>query len=196
MRLACWLRRRAETVFLFNFAPHNEGGTSAEVRDREDALAPAAARRDACATRSNLPPATAASRIAAMLDIRLIREKPDFVRERLATRGGGDEDKIDNVLRVDAIRRKSETALQQLNADRKRLSKEIGGRKYRDEPTAELEQHVREIGEKTVVLNANLATAEFVQNDLLLQIANLPHESVPIGKDAAAKRVVRTWGEK
>src|SRR5205807_9044460 len=59
----------------------------------------------------------------AMLDIRLIREKPDLVRDRLATRGGGDEAKIDEVLRVDAERRKVETAVQQLNADRKRLSK-------------------------------------------------------------------------
>jgi seryl-tRNA synthetase len=63
-----------------------------------------------------------------MLDIRLIREKPDFVRERLATRGGGDEAKIDDVSRVDVERRQTETALQQLNADRKRLSKEIGGK--------------------------------------------------------------------
>ena len=37
-----------------------------------------------------------------MLDIRLIREKPDFVRERLATRNGGDDAKIDEVLRIDA----------------------------------------------------------------------------------------------
>ena len=75
-----------------------------------------------------------------MLDIRLIREKPDFVRERLAIRGAGDDAKIDDVLRVDVERRKTETALQQLNADRKRLSKEIGGKKSRSEPTGELEQ--------------------------------------------------------
>ena len=63
-----------------------------------------------------------------MLDIRLIREQPDFVKSRLATRGGDDGlARIDEVLRVDAERRKAETALQQLNADRKRLSKEIGG---------------------------------------------------------------------
>ncbi len=49
-----------------------------------------------------------------MLDIRLTREKPDFVRARLATRGGGDEAKIDEVLRVDAERRKTETELQRL----------------------------------------------------------------------------------
>src|SRR5947208_9266372 len=96
--------------------------------------------------------------ICAMLDIRLIREKPDFVRERLATRGGGDEAKIDDVLRVDAERRQTETALQQLNADRKRLSKEIGGKKSRGEQTAEFEQHVREIGEQIAELSAQ-ATA-------------------------------------
>lgn len=61
-----------------------------------------------------------------MLDIRLIREKPDFVRERLATRGGGDEAKIDEVLCVDAERRKAETELQRLQSERNRVSKEIG----------------------------------------------------------------------
>jgi len=131
-----------------------------------------------------------------MLDIRLIREKPDFVRERLATRGGGDEAKIEDMLRVDAQRRRTETALQQLNADRKRLSKEIGSKKSRGESTGEVEQQVRQIGERIADLSARATVAEGEQNDLLLRIANLPHESVPIGKDAAANRLVRTWGEK
>ena len=131
-----------------------------------------------------------------MLDIRLIREKPDFVRERLATRGAGDEAKIDEVLRVDAERRKLETALQQLNADRKRLSKEIGGKKSRGETTDEAERRVRQIGEQIAELNARATAAEDEQNNLLLRIANLPHESVPIGKDPSANRVVRSWGEK
>ncbi len=131
-----------------------------------------------------------------MLDIRLIREKADFVRERLATRSGGDESKIDEVLRVDAERRKLETALQQLNADRKRLSKEIGGKKSRGETTDDVEQHVRQIGEQIAELNARATAAEDEQNNLVLQIANLPHESVPTGKDPGANRVVRSWGEK
>src|SRR6266487_4235208 len=86
--------------------------------------------------------------ICAMLDIRLIREKPDFVRERLATRGGGDELKIDEVLRVDGERRKFETSLQQLNADRRRLSKEIGAKRGSSDATVELEARVRKIGEE------------------------------------------------
>src|SRR5213596_3691474 len=131
-----------------------------------------------------------------MLDIRLIREKPDFVRARLATRGGGDEAKIDEVLGADAERRKLETVLQQLNADRHRLSKEIGKKLARGEAADELQERVREIGDQIASLNARAAAAEAEQNNLLLQIANLPHESVPIGKDPNANRVVRSWGEK
>ena len=131
-----------------------------------------------------------------MLDIRLIREKPDFVRERLATRGGGDEAKIDEVLRVDADRRKAETALQQLQADRKRLSKEIGGKKSQGDATDELEAQVRKIGDEIVDLNKKTTAFDEEQRAFLLQIPNLPHESVPVGKDPSANKIVRSWGEK
>jgi seryl-tRNA synthetase len=131
-----------------------------------------------------------------MLDIRLIREKPDFVRERLAARGGGDDAKIDEILRVDAERRKMETALQRLNADRNRLSKEIGKKRASGEASDDLEQRVREIGDQIAELNERTATAETAHKDLLLQIANLPDESVPIGKDPSANQIVRAWGEK
>src|SRR5439155_26346012 len=105
-----------------------------------------------------------------MLDIRLIREKPDFVRARLATRGGGDEAKIDEVVRMDAERRQFQTTLPQLNADRNRLSKEIGRRRSSGEVTDELEQPVRLIGDQIADLNARTAAAEAAQNNLLLQI--------------------------
>jgi seryl-tRNA synthetase len=131
-----------------------------------------------------------------MLDIRLIREKPDFVRARLATRGGGDEAKIDEVLRADAERRKLETALQQLNADRNRLSKEIGKKIAGGQAADELQERVRAIGDEIADLNARAAAAEAEQNISLLQIANLPHENVPTGTDPTANRVVRSWGEK
>jgi seryl-tRNA synthetase len=131
-----------------------------------------------------------------MLDIRLIREKPDLVRERLATRGGGDEAKVDEVLRVDAERRKVETALQQLNAERNRLSKAIGAKKARGEASDELQERVRQIGDQIAQLNARAAAVEDEQRNLLLQMANLPHPSVPLGRDAGANRVIRAWGQK
>jgi seryl-tRNA synthetase len=131
-----------------------------------------------------------------MLDIRLIREKPDFVRERLATRGGNEAAKIDEVLKVDAERRKAETELQQLQADRNRLSKEIGGKRSRKESTDDLEEQVRKIGEQIADLNERAAKVDTEQKDLLLDIPNLPHPSVPPGKVPGDNKVVREWGKK
>jgi seryl-tRNA synthetase len=131
-----------------------------------------------------------------MLDIRLIREKPDFVRERIASRGGDDAARIDDLLKVDAERRKAETELQQLQSERNRLSKEIGGKKSRGEATKDLEAEVRKIGDKIVDLDQRSASFDEQQRNLLLEIPNLPHESVPLGKDPSANQLVREWGTK
>src|SRR5580765_6424220 len=131
-----------------------------------------------------------------MLDIRLIREQPDFVKSRLATRGGDEQLKIDEVLAVDAERRKLETALQQCNADRKRLSKEIGGARARGEDSVTLEEKVRGIGDEIAELVRQTAMAEERQRDLLLNIPNLPHANAPVGTTPAENPVVRSWGEK
>jgi len=61
-----------------------------------------------------------------MLDIKLIREKTDFVRERLATRSAGDEKKLDEILALDDQRRKLLVEVEQLKGTRNRVSKEIG----------------------------------------------------------------------
>ena len=132
-----------------------------------------------------------------MLDIRLIREQPDLVKSRLMTRGGDDAIRVDEVLRIDAERRKAETMLQQLNAERNKLSKEIGAKRGRGESSVDLEDEVLErIQPKIDQLKDESRMAEMQQTDLLLQVANLPHANAPIGKDASANPVVRTWGEK
>ena len=131
-----------------------------------------------------------------MLDIRLIRDKPDFVRERVATRGGDDAAKVDEVLKVDGERRKAETELQQLQADRNRLSKEIGGKKSRKEATDDLEKQVRSIGQRIAELEQRATDLDEQQRGLLLEIPNLPSSGVPAGKDATANQLVREWGTK
>jgi len=131
-----------------------------------------------------------------MLDIRLIRENPDLVRQRLATRGGDAQARIDEILECDRLRRASETQLQQLQADRKRTSKEIGIKKSQGQDTSEVEAQVRGIGDEITRLNDEATALDARQRDLLLQLPNLPHDACPVGEDAAANPEVRTWGEK
>ena len=131
-----------------------------------------------------------------MLDIRIVREQPDFVKSRLALRCSGDEEKIDELLRIDAERRKAETALQALNAERKKLSKEIGGMRSHGQDSLQLENRVRKIGEEIARLNEDVNLVDGQQKEMLLEIPNLPHLKVPIGKDASANPVVRSWGAK
>jgi seryl-tRNA synthetase len=131
-----------------------------------------------------------------MLDIRLIRETPDFVKERLATRGGEAHLRIDEILECDKQRRATETRLQQLQADRKRVSKDIGAKKARGEDTSAVEIGMRGIGEEIDHLNTQAAALEITQREFLLQLPNMPHAGAPVGEDASANPVVRTWGER
>ena len=130
-----------------------------------------------------------------MLDIRLLREKPEFVRERLATRGGDLSSQLDAVLARDGQRRRAETTLQQRNAERNRLSKEIGQLRAKKLPSTELEAQVRQIGDEIAALNEEVNQADEQQRTLLLTLPNLPHASVPVGTSADDNPVVRTWGE-
>ena len=117
-----------------------------------------------------------------------------MVKSRLALRGSGDEAKLDELLRVDAERRKAETALQALNAERKKLSREIGAMRMKGEDSLQQENRVRKIGDEIARLNEDVNLFDAQQRETLLEIPNLPHFKVPIGKDSSANPVVRSWG--
>jgi seryl-tRNA synthetase len=133
-----------------------------------------------------------------MLDIKRIREEPDLVRERLGTRGAGDEEKVDAVLAVDERRRKLLAEADVLKASRNRISKEIGvlmsQKKFAEVDIRKLE--TRQIGDRISALDEEIAKAEQAREEVMLQIPNLPHASVPVGRSAADNVVVRTVGEK
>lgn len=133
-----------------------------------------------------------------MLDIRLIREKPDFVRERLATRGAGDERLIDEILHADEQRRKALAEVESLKAARNRVSKEIGAlmaQQKRDAAEAK-KTETKDLGDKIAALDAQAKAAEARRDERLLSLPNLPHASVAIGKTAADNPEVRRFGQK
>ena len=133
-----------------------------------------------------------------MLDIKLIREQPDAVRQRLATRGAGDEKKIDQILALDEQRRKMLSEAEQLKASRNRGSKEIGAlMAQKKAPEAEAKKaETRRMGERITALDKSLAEVEQQRDALMLQLPNLPHASVKIGRSAADNLEVRVWGKK
>ncbi len=133
-----------------------------------------------------------------MLDIKLIREKTDFVRARLATRGAGDEVKIDELLKLDEGRRKALAEVEQLKSQRNRVSKEIGalmGQKKIAEAEAK-KAETRDLGEKISALEKQVTENETARDALMLQLPNLPHESVVLGKTAEDNTEIRIHGTK
>lgn len=131
-----------------------------------------------------------------MLDIRLIREQPEQITARLASRGGDSHLRVPEILECDRARRAAETRLQQLQGDRNRMSKEIGMRKAKGEDTSSIEAEVRALGDLAARLSEEVASLDVRQRELLLQLPNLPHEECPLGEDAAANPEVRVWGER
>ncbi len=135
---------------------------------------------------------------APVLDIKLVREQPDLVRRRLASRGAGDEAHVDELLRLDEQRRKLLAEVEALKAHRNRVSKEIGalmGQKKLDEAETK-KKETRELGDQISLLDKQAAEAETARQQLMLRLPNLPHESVPLGKTADDNPVVRVHGEK
>ncbi len=132
-----------------------------------------------------------------MLDIRLIRDNPGLMKERLATRGGELlAAMVDEVLALDGHRRTAETDLQKLQADRNRISKEIGLAKKQGQDTSAIEAEVRGIGDRIEQIGRDAEALDVKQRDLLLSIPNLPHDACPVGDSAEQNPEVRIWSQK
>ena len=126
-----------------------------------------------------------------MIDIRLLRERPDEVRE--GYRRLGTPIDIDKVLAKDARVRDLKNESQMMQAEQNRLSKEIGRA-----PVGAEREHAKAasgaLKARIEGMTANLAEAEAALDALMLELPNLPHPSVPIGKDDSENKVVREEG--
>jgi seryl-tRNA synthetase len=135
-----------------------------------------------------------------MLDIKVIREQADTIKERLATRGNAEETNklVDVILREDEERRQYLSEVEQLKAQRNRVSKEIGAlmaQKKTEEAEAR-KAETKQIGERIAELDGKVSVAEGIRDEAMKQLPNLPHTDVPAGKSAEDNPVVRVWGRK
>jgi seryl-tRNA synthetase len=130
-----------------------------------------------------------------MLDIKLIRDNPGLVRDRLASRQRGDEARIAEIAALDEQRRKLVGESDNLKSERNRVSKEIGQAKAKGEEVSGKMAEMKRVGDRIAALDGELAGIEAKVQDILLTIPNLPHGSVVAGKDSADNPEVRRWGE-
>jgi len=132
-----------------------------------------------------------------MLDLKGIREDPEFVRERLARRGDPSlPELVDRVLVLDEERRGHIAQVDELRARRNEVSPRVAELKKagRDEEAQALILEMRELGAALDAEEARLGEVEEALRTLLLQIPNLPEADVPAGGEEA-NRVLREWGE-
>ncbi len=127
-----------------------------------------------------------------MLDLKLIREKPEEVRKAIASLQLTAP--IDTILSLDEQRRNVLNEVEKLRARRNEASKQIG-RGGGTPDTESLKAEMREVGQQIGVLTEQVKNIEAQLNAALLEMPNLPHASVPVGADEHENIVVRTEGQ-
>ncbi|MEA3118916.1 MAG: seryl-tRNA synthetase [Paraburkholderia sp.] len=127
-----------------------------------------------------------------MLDIQLLRKDLEGVAKRLAARGYTLD--VAAFSAIEAERRAIQTRTEELQSRRNSLSKQVGAMKGRGEDASALMAEVGGIGDEMKASAARLDDVQARLSALMLEMPNLPHESVPVGEDEAGNIEVRRWG--
>ncbi len=128
-----------------------------------------------------------------MLDAKLLRENPDKVRKALSDRGA-DTLLIDKFLKSDEAWRKATTEIDKLKADRNAKSQEIPKLKAAKKDTNGLMSELKGLSDGIAAKEEKLKEIEKELNAFAYFIPNIPHESVPKGKDSSKNAEIRKWG--
>jgi seryl-tRNA synthetase len=131
-----------------------------------------------------------------MLDIKLVREKPDLVKTNLAKRGSLETvQMLDDLIVVDKEWRLNLTKLNDLRHERKQITMEIARlKKARLEATEEVTK-AQDLDQKVTIMEKQVAEEEQRIRDYLMRLPNLLDESVPLGRDSNDNVEVKIWGD-
>lgn len=128
-----------------------------------------------------------------MLDLKFIRENPEVVKNAIKLKG--DRDTVDEILKLDERRRELIKKGDALKARRNDVTEEIANLKKQGKDATDLIEEMRKVSDEIKSIDAELKKVETELENLLLWLPNIPHSSVPVGKDANDNVVVRMWGE-
>ena len=127
-----------------------------------------------------------------MLDIKMIRDNTAKVEQALANRGAAVG--LEEFLRLEKQRREVLQTVEQLKSQRNTVSQEISKLKKNGQNADQLISEMRDVGDSISELDGKVRTIEADLADIVLNIPNIPHESVPVGADEETNREVRRWG--
>ena len=129
-----------------------------------------------------------------MLDIRLIRENPALVRQALEKRGESRDiiGVLDSILEIDERYRSLLRRTEELRAKHNEMSRRLG---KNEEKSPQLITQMRQLGEQISSLQQQTKEAKGILDSLLLELPNIPHSSVPVGRSEDDNIVVRSWGK-
>ncbi|MCJ1778334.1 serine--tRNA ligase [Mammaliicoccus sciuri] len=128
-----------------------------------------------------------------MLDIRLIRSEPEFVKDKVAKRGD-DPKVIDEILELDKKRRELIAQTEELKSRRNKVSGEIAQKKRNKENADDVILEMRQVGDQIKEIDKNLNQLNEDVTYRLVRIPNLISDETPVGKDEDDNVEVRKWG--
>ncbi|MDO5375823.1 serine--tRNA ligase [Staphylococcus rostri] len=128
-----------------------------------------------------------------MLDIKLFRNEPEKVKEKIQLRGD-DPVVVDEVLELDQKRRELIKQTEELKAERNKASELIAQKKRNNEDAEEAIQLQRQAGDKVKAIDAELKEVDNALQDKLSRIPNLIHDDVPQGADDTENVELKKWG--
>ena len=128
-----------------------------------------------------------------MLEAKYIREHLEEVRERLATRGQAIN--LDQFVLIDGERRKTIQEWERLRALQNKVSDEVSKKKKEGRDASDLIDEMKKVSQDLKGLDGIIEEKEKALQDFLLTVPNLPHSSVPVGKDPSDNAEVRRWGD-
>lgn len=128
-----------------------------------------------------------------MLDIKIVRSKPEIVKESLKKRNN-DPAVVDDFLKVDEERRQKIMVAEELKSKRNKVSEEIGNLKKSGQDADEFVLEMRSVSQEIKALDEEVRQVTEKLNSIILGIPNVPHETVPIGRNDNDNRVEEHWG--
>ena len=132
-----------------------------------------------------------------MLDLDTVRNDPRRVKEAIRAKGTGSPALVDTLLEVDEERRAAITELQETQSRQNDLSQQIGAlkREGKDAEAEAIIEKTSQMKEDIKRLEKEVQEAEAEQEELVLELPNIPHPSVPVGEDENDNEVAETFGE-